>query len=133
MFKRPDLWKEHDKVLFYKDLLYIPKENSLREQILQEHHNHPLAGHPGTQQTKYLILTKYYWLTICKDVETYIKGCDKCQKVKTITTTGKTPLQPNEILQTPWEIILVDIIGPLPESQGKNAILVITDHFLKII
>ena len=89
--KRPDSWKEHDKVLFYKDLLYIQKENSLREQILQEHYNHPLAGHPGICWTKDLILVKYYWPTICKDVEVYVEGCDKCQKAKTITTTGRTP------------------------------------------
>ena len=116
LIKRPDSWKEHDKVLFYKKLLYIPKENSLRERILQEHHNHPLAGHPGTRWTKDLILAKYYWPTICKDVEAYVKGCDKCQKVKTVTTAGRTPLQPNGIPQAPWEIISVDIIGPLPKS-----------------
>lgn len=76
---------------------------------------------------KDLILAKYYWPTIQKDVEAYVKGYDKCQKVKTITTTGRTPLQPNEVLQAPWEIILVDIIRPLPESQGKNTILVVVD------
>ena len=35
--------------------------------------------------------------------------------------------------QCPWEIISVDIIGPLPESQGNNAILTIVDRFSKII
>ena len=118
LLKRLDTWKEHDKVLLYKNLLYIPKESSLQEKILQEHHDHPLAGHPGIQQIKDLFLSKYYWPTIWKDVETYIKGCDKCQKVKTIITTGRTPLQPNKIPQAPWEIISVDIIRPLPESQG---------------
>ena len=62
--KRPDLWKEHNKVLFYKELLYIPKEETLRDRILQENHDHPLAGHLGTRRTKDLILTKYYWPTI---------------------------------------------------------------------
>ena len=133
LIKKPESWKEHDKVLFYKNLLYIPREPSLQERVLKEHHDHPLAGHPGVQRTKDLILTKYYWPTIRKDVEAYVKGCDKCQKVKTITSARQTPLQPNETPQAPWEIISVDIIGPLPESQGKNAILVVVDRFLKMI
>ena len=29
--------------------------------------------------------------------------------------------------------VSVDIIGPLPESQGKNMILTIVDHFSKMI
>ena len=133
MAKKPDLWKEYEKVLLYKDLLYIPKDDQLREKILKEHHDHPLAGHPGMRRTKDLILAKYYWPTIRKDVESYVKGCNKCQKTKTITTASRTPLHPNEIPQNPWEIISVDIIGPSPESQGKNAILVVVDRFSKMI
>src|SRR5204862_4640525 len=30
-----------------------------------------------------------------------------------------------------WEVITLDLIGPLPESQGYNAILVIVDWFTK--
>ena len=40
---------------------------------------------------------------------------------------------PNESPKAPWEIILVDIIGPLPESNGKDAILTIVDCFSKMI
>ena len=66
-------------------------------------------------------------------MERYVQGCDRCQKVKTITSARRTPLQPNKIPQAPWEIISIDIISPLPESQGKNAILVIVDQFSKMI
>jgi len=39
---------------------------------------------------------------------------------------------PNEVLQNPWEIVSIDLIGPLPESVGYNGILVIVDRFSKI-
>ena len=58
------LYCNNNKVLFYKELLYIPKEETLRDQILQENHDHPLARHLGTRRTKDLILAKYYWPTI---------------------------------------------------------------------
>jgi hypothetical protein len=53
--------------------------------------------------------------------------------MKSNTKAAKTPLQPNTILQSPWEIISVDIIGPLPKSQGKNTILTVVDQFSKMI
>ena len=131
--KENSQWKEKESVLLYKNLLYIPKDDALRERVIQENHDHPLAGHPGIRRTRDLILAKYYWPTIQKDIEKYVEGCDKCQKTKSVTKAAKTPLQPNTVPQCPWEIISVDIIGPLPESQGKNAILTIVDCFLKMI
>src|SRR6202040_2682565 len=42
-------------------------------------------------------------------------------------------LHPHAIPSKPWEHILIDLIGPLPESQGYNAVLVIVDRFSKMI
>ena len=49
------------------------------------------------------------------------------------TSGKKTPLNLNTVPDTPWEIISVDLIGPLPESKGKNAIMVVVDRFSKMI
>ena len=43
------------------------------------------------------------------------------------------PFNPNTVPDAPWEIILMDLIGPLSESKGKNAIMVVVDHFSKMI
>jgi hypothetical protein len=43
------------------------------------------------------------------------------------------PLFPHDIPSRPWEIVMFDVIEPLPESDGKNAILVIADRFTKRI
>ncbi|KAF8644086.1 hypothetical protein AX16_008700 [Volvariella volvacea WC 439] len=42
-------------------------------------------------------------------------------------------LQPTEIPTRPWEVIHSDIIGPLPESSGYNAICTFVDRFSKQI
>ena len=78
-------------------------------------------------------MSKYYWPMLRQDIEVYVKGCDTCQKVKAKNSSTTTPLHPNEVPSSPWEIISVDLIGPLPQSEGKNAILVIVDWFSKII
>jgi len=38
-----------------------------------------------------------------------------------------------EILQESWSEISINIIGPLPKSNGKDAIVVIMDRFTKMI
>jgi len=42
-------------------------------------------------------------------------------------------LHPLEILQEPWQEISIDIIGPLPKSNGKDTIMVIMDRFTTMI
>ena len=126
-------WNEREGVVYWKTLLYIPPDQKLREKILNENHNHPLAGHPGVHRTHDLIKTKYHWPTLKKDIRTYIQGCDKCQQVKVDTAEKKTPLNPNAVPEALWEIISVDIIGPVLESNGKDAILIIVDRLLKMI
>jgi len=38
-----------------------------------------------------------------------------------------------DIPQGPWQEISIDIIGPLPKSNGMNVIVVIVDQFTKMI
>ena len=42
-------------------------------------------------------------------------------------------LYPLPTPKTPWKEISIDVIGPLPRSENKNAILVVVDWFSKII
>jgi len=44
-----------------------------------------------------------------------------------------TPLHPLPIPKTPWEEISIDVIGPLPRLEDKDAILVVVDRFSKMI
>jgi len=37
------------------------------------------------------------------------------------------PLHPLPILKTLWKEISIDVIGPLPKSEDKDAILVVVD------
>jgi hypothetical protein len=46
---------------------------------------------------------------------------------------NQTPLNPFDPPSQPWETITVDIIGPLPESQGYNVILTIVNWFSKAV
>src|SRR3954469_17224710 len=126
-------WMEKDGLVTWKGRIYVPLSPSLRTEIIKLNHDHPLARHPGRDKTKELVGHDYWWLRMRTDILKYVEGCDKCQRVNTHRKKASNPLNPNEIPIRPWQIISVDIIGELPESQGFNAIFVIVDCFSKQI
>ena len=68
-----------------------------------------------------------------EDIKQYVARCERCQATKPNRQPKRNYLHPNEVLQNPWEIVSIDLIGPLPESAGYDGILVIVDHFSKMV
>ncbi|SJL09282.1 uncharacterized protein ARMOST_12659 [Armillaria ostoyae] len=68
-----------------------------------------------------------------KDVETYIGGCETCQRTKSSNQAKSAPLHPNAILTEPWTHISIDMITRLPFLNGHDALLVVVDRFSKAI
>ncbi|GFW64610.1 transposon Tf2-6 polyprotein [Trichonephila clavipes] len=110
--------------------VYIPK--SLREAIIQEFHDLPLAGHLGKRKTYLKLRDKCYFPYMRKYIFEYVPTCDQCQKFnyKNVLPTGRlTPIVSNY----PNEIVTLDLLGPYPASRPERYrfLLVITDHFTK--
>ena len=49
---------------------------------MYEFHVLPYVGHRGIQATTQAIETYFYWLSMRKDIHTYVEQCTVCQKVK---------------------------------------------------
>ena len=65
------------------------------------------------------------------DVKKYVAGCDVCQRMKNQPRQPYGPLIPNPVPAGPWEVISMDLITQLPESDGFNAIMVVVDRLTK--
>lgn len=127
-----------DGLLFYKRKLnsqselrvYIPQ--SLRKEILREHHDNPLAGHLGVKKTLGRLKEVCYFPQMKKIVNNYVTSCDTCQKYnyRNILPAGK--LIPIKV-KKPLEMVGIDLIGPYPASNPDRYryVLVITDYFSK--
>ena len=65
-----------------------------------------------------------------QDVTDFVKGCAVCQSTKPRMTQPKPPLYPitTEPGTLPFETIALDFITKLPESEGNDTILTITDQ-----
>ena len=89
---------------------------------MNTYHNTPTAGHCGIDRTIARITPRYYWKRMRKKIETYVKKCIDCQKLK-----------PAGLLKTVsssqrFEILSVDLFGPLPVTEhGYKWILIADD------
>jgi len=96
--------------------------------ILKTYHDDQLlGGHLSKNKALIKIKRLYFWPNLSSDVGDWIKGCTVCQQKKS---------KRNEIfaipVSLPWEIIGVDIIGPLPTTtRGNRYIFTFVDHFTK--
>jgi len=126
-------WNYENGLLLYRGKIYIPHsvEDTLRQQIIQMHHDLPSARHPGWWKTYELVSRNYRWPGMTTFVKKYVMGCDMCQRMKNRPQQPFGPLVPNKVPNGPWEIISTDLITQLPESNGYNAICVIVDRLTK--
>jgi hypothetical protein len=77
------LW-ENEGVIYQNGKIYIPNSQEIHDCILHEHHYLPNVGHPGIHQMLELVKRTFWWPMIKMDIKQYVKGCDQCQKNKTI-------------------------------------------------
>ena len=103
---------------------------SLRAEILYLFHDSPLAGHVGRDKMLQLISQRFYWRAWQKDVAQWVRECPLCQIGKASKTSKFGLLQPKDI-RFPWEMVSIDIMGPLPPSKGKQYILTMIDCFTR--
>jgi hypothetical protein len=62
-------------LLWYKqNRLYVP-EGKMKDTLLKECHDGPLAGHGGAKRTTTFLKKSYYWPNLKDDVEEYVKTC----------------------------------------------------------
>jgi hypothetical protein len=76
-----------------------------------------------------IVERNYWWPQLCQEVKDYVQGCADCQRHKVNNRPTKAPLRPiyPKPEAMPFETIALDFITKLPESQGYDSILTVTD------
>jgi hypothetical protein len=91
---------------------------------------HILTGHGGKQATKHLLCQRYIWRGINNDINQFLESCQVCQMNNTIKKDQSIWTSTSTYEDYKWQ---VDLIGPLPESDGKRYILTCVDTFTKYV
>ncbi|KAK3889948.1 hypothetical protein Pcinc_006100 [Petrolisthes cinctipes] len=101
---------------------WIP--SSLRRHVFNLIHG---LSHPSRRATTRLLTQKFIWHKISRDAGNWVRSCVPCQKSKVHRHTETGPgafHQP----QRRFAHIHVDVVGPLPPSDGHRYLFTIIDH-----
>lgn len=116
-----------DGLWFIGQRLIVPTGCNAREIIFRIAHD--TLGHFGFFKTYESLRNSYFWPHMRKDLEAgYIPSCIDCQRNKSSTTKPTGPLHPLPIPDQRGDSVAMDFIGPLPEEQGFDCILTMTDR-----
>ena len=116
------VWKEG---LLYKSvtthvlekvfLMVLPK--SYRARVLKMAHDN--LGHMGARRVKSVIQQNFVWPNIGQDVIGYVRACPSCQ-VCAKSKARKVPMMERVVMSEPFEVMAVDIVGPMPKGKGGH-------------
>ena len=136
MIKSLNRYKDVNKVLHQQGLLFVTKITWIK--FISRYYNNLLVRFFDINQTIELISQKYYWLSLKKNVETYVKSCNVCLAFKTVRYKFYDNLKALLALTYQYKDFLIDFITGLPiltnkKSENYNSILVIVNQLTKII
>jgi len=60
----------------------VSKDEALRVEIIQLHHDTLVAKHGGKWKITELLIRNYWWPEVMRDMRKYVEGCDMCQRIK---------------------------------------------------
>ena len=131
-----DRYKNVNGVLHHQNLPFVPE--IIWTELISRHHDNLLAGHFGIDKTRELIGRKYYWPSLRKDVEAYVKGCNVCLASKAVRHKPYGDLQALPVPTHRWKDLLMDFVTGLPVStdwkgESYDSILVIVDRLTKMV
>jgi len=112
-------------ILYRGDLLWVPSDEHLQMKLIREVHDQPSIDHPGILRTMKVIRRYYYWPSMRKTIDRYIRNCYICQRSKASRDKFNELLHPLPIPEQRWKNIVMNFITDLPSSEGKNAILTV--------
>ena len=79
-------------------------------------------AHQALKKTCHKVSSQFFWTRMKKHVKKWVSSCKICGAKKLPVTKYKVPLHPITGAERPFDIIVMDFIGPLPDSLffGKN-------------
>ena len=115
-----------DGLIYIGSRLVVPRVGTIREDLFRAAHDN--LGHFGAEKSYASLRSAYYWPQMRTELEgAYVPGCDECQRNKGSTKQPTGPLHPLPVPDARGDSVAMDFIGPLPEDEGFDCIVTMTD------
>ena len=92
----------------------------LKQKVMTESHSLLYARDRGIDASIKAVEYYFYWPSLRKDVENFVKTCITCQKVKYDRQKIVGLLQPSPIPDRPWQSIAMNFIFDLPRIPTRH-------------
>ena len=102
---------------------------SMRQKVFEEVHG---FSHFNSRHTASEAARHFWWPQIQKQVKAWAEACHRCQEVNTGRLT-QSPLGDFPVPKTAASHIHIDVVGPLPQSNGFTGWLTITDRHSSLV
>ncbi|BHF78535.1 hypothetical protein SprV_0602164800 [Sparganum proliferum] len=100
---------------------------SLRRKVFSSLHN---LSHPGSRATDKLVSDRFVWPGMHKDLKAWTRACLGCQRSK-IQRHNKAPIGTFPGPGARFSHVHLDIVDPLPLSNGCSYLLTCVDRFTR--
>lgn len=121
-----------DGILHYVDdhpedpKLRILVPDKYKSQVLRQFHED--CGHWRKEKMYQMILQRYHWIGMYKDIVEHEQNCVECKT--RLMKKGRHPLREMDAVHYPFQKIGIDTCGPYPESiNGNKYIVTIVDQY----
>ncbi|VVA41320.1 PREDICTED: retrotransposon, partial [Prunus dulcis] len=117
---RTDCSVRNDGALMVGNRLYVPHDEALKKEILEEAHSSAFAMHPGSTKMYHTLREHYWWPFMKKEIAEYVRKCLICQQVKAERQKPSGLLQPLPIPEWKWEHLTMDFVFKLPRTRNRH-------------
>ncbi|XP_055936794.1 uncharacterized protein LOC129966395 [Argiope bruennichi] len=126
----------NDELIFHRDKILGEKVNQLvlpknkRQQVLKLAHESIFGCHMGLKKTSERIKYSFYWPNMTDDIKNFCKSCKECQLRSPEKMIDKIPITPVLRPELPFEIVNIDLIGPIepPSARRHKYVLCLMDQ-----
>lgn len=103
----------------WKEVVYQEE----RDNIIKANHSEPTCAHFGVFKTYKRLSLRYYWPGMYRDTVAFCAECDVCLAYKAPTHSTLGFMGKAKECSRPFQMISVDLVGPLPTSRKQNSYL----------
>ncbi|GFW43359.1 hypothetical protein TNCV_2924071 [Trichonephila clavipes] len=120
----------HEELLGGNRLKQLVIPEMRKRKILEIAHESVFGAHLRAHKTIHRIKFSFHWPGMVKESKAYCSSCHGCQLRKVICSVDKIPITPVSCPELPFQIVNVDLIGPVDpvSTQGHKYILCSTNQ-----
>ena len=118
--------RKQKRIELERHQLCIPR--TFRESLVKQYHE--LLGHNGVKKMHIMLIKRYFWRDMLKDIMNVVKHCDICQCSKIVTNRSISPLNPIPTPIKPFQCVAMDHRALTRKTEmGNTHVLTFICHF----